>query len=157
MDLFLLDGQPPEISAADLAHVGAGLRSAAVRAGDRLGQVARQGLQLEPLRYSALGAEELVVFDPEPRGEEAFALQVYRRSPRGRFLRVYAGPGPAESKVLGAWWIVVDGGARVRLARDAAGADLVLTAGERAVAAEARADVAEARVRELEALLAQPR
>jgi hypothetical protein len=89
---------------------------------------------------------------------------------------VYAGPGPAESKVLGAWLVVTSGDARVRLSRDAAGKDLVLTAEERlgaaqdrattaegrattaegrAITAEEELSVARARVRELEAMVAE--
>jgi Uma2 family endonuclease len=135
-DLFLLDGQSPDIvpsiwrtwePGCDPPRFAMEIVSKKSRTKD---------YDQSPPRYSALGTEELAIFDPEPRGEEAFALQVYRRSPRGQFLRVYAGPGPAESKVLGAWLVVVDGGTHVRLARSALGTDLVLTAEERATLAE---------------------
>jgi Uma2 family endonuclease len=168
-DTFLLDGQPPSIAPSlwrtwepgcDPPSFALEIVSKKSRAKD---------YDQNPMRYSALGAEELAVFDPDPRGEEAFPLQLFRRSPRGQFLRAYAGPGPAESKVLGAWLVVEEGGARVRLARDAAGKDLVLTAEERVSAAEGRATTAEeelavardrataaeARVRELEAMVAE--
>jgi Uma2 family endonuclease len=180
-DLFLLDGQPATITPSiwqtwrprcDPPRFALEIVSSKSRAKD---------YEWNPARYSALGVEELAIFDAEPRGEEAFALQLYRRTERGQFLRVYAGPGPVESKALGAFLVVVEDGARVRVARNAAGTDLVLTGDERARAerehaqaererADAaderaqvereraqvereRADAAEARVRELEALL----
>jgi Uma2 family endonuclease len=120
--------------------------------------------ELNPLRYAALGTEELVVFDPAPRGMDAVPLQVFRRSDRGQFLRVYAGPGPVESAVLKAWLVVTDGGERVRLARDEEGRELVPTPREQAQAARQqaraateRAETAEARVQQLEAELARLR
>ena len=61
-----------------------------------------------------------------------------------------SGPGPVESKTLGAWLVRTHEGKRVRLARNAEGTDLVPTAEERAAAAEAR-------VRELEEQLARLR
>jgi Uma2 family endonuclease len=149
-DTFLLDGQSPGIAPSiwctwdpgcDPPRFALEIVSRKSRAKD---------YDQNPLKYAALGTEELAIFDPEPRGPDAFPLQVYRRTPRGQFLRAYAGPGPVESKVLGAWLVVADGGAHVRLARDAAGTDLVPTA-------EERANAAEARVRELEARLTPPR
>jgi Uma2 family endonuclease len=149
-DAFLLDGQPPGIAPSiwctwdpgcDPPRFALEIVSKKSRAKD---------YDQNPLKYAALGTEELAIFDPEPRGPDAFALQVYRRTSRGQFLRAYAGPGPVESKVLGAWLVAADGGAHLRLARDAAGTDLVLTAEERATAAEAR-------VRELEARFSPPR
>ena len=104
-----------------------------------------------PLKYAALGTEELVIFDATPRGEEAFALQIFRRTARGQFLRVYAGPGPVESTVLRAWLVVTEGGARVRLARDAEGRELVPTRKEQAQAATQQAQAATARAETAEA------
>lgn len=173
-DLFVLDGQPAAITPSiwqtwrpgcDPPRFAMEIVSPKSRAKD---------YDWNPARYAALGVEELCIFDAEPRGEEAFALQLYRRNDRGQFLRVYAGPGPVKSAVLGAALVVVDGGAHVRVARDAEGKDLVLTGKERAQRAEERArdaderaraereraetereraEAAEARVRELEALL----
>jgi Uma2 family endonuclease len=177
-DLFFLDGQPPSIAPSiwqtwrggcDPPRFAMEIVSRRSRAKD---------YEWNPAKYSALGVEELAIFDAEPRGEEAFALQLYRRTPRGQFLRVYAGPGPVESRVLGAWLVVVDGGAHVRFARDAAGSDLVPTSDEQAAAAKAEAKAAadraeaaeaqakaadqraatlEARVQELEGLLRSAR
>jgi Uma2 family endonuclease len=184
-DAFILDGQAPTITPSmwqtwepgcDPPPFALEVVSSRSRTKDYDGS---------PLRYAALGSEELAIFDPEPHGDDAFPLQVFRRTPRGQFLRLYAGPGPVKSEVLGAWLVVVDEGAHVRLARDAAGAELVPTAEEqvltesarataaeeqarvegarataaeeRASAAEERAALAEARIRQLEEQLAKMR
>jgi len=154
-DTFLLDGQAPDISPSIWSTWEPGCdppRFALEIVSDKS---RTKDYDRNPLRYAALGAEELAIFDPEPRGEEAFPLQLYRRTPRGQFLRVYAGPGPVESKVLGAWLVLTNAAKRVRLARNAEGTELVLDAAEQLAAAQDRAAAAEARVRELEALLAK--
>jgi hypothetical protein len=97
-----------------------------------------------PIKYAQLGAHELVIFDPEAalgagqRGR--LSLQVYRREADHSFVRVHAGAGPARSDGIDAWLVVVIDGAvaRLRVARDAAGVDLVPTAQEQiaALAAE---------------------
>jgi hypothetical protein len=75
-----------------------------------------------PDKYAACGTEELVVFDPLLAGPVAgggpHLLQVWRRN--GAFVRVYAGPGPAWSEVLGAWLHVEDR-KWLRIADDEAG------------------------------------
>jgi Uma2 family endonuclease len=156
-DVLLLDGQPPDIEpsiwqtwkpSCDPPRFALEIVSDKSRAKD---------YDLSPSRYAALGTEELAVFDPAPRGPDAFPLQVFRRSDRGQFLRVYAGPGPAESVVLRAWLVVTDGGERVRLAHDAEGRDLIPTPQEQARAATERAETAEAKVQQLEEELARLR
>lgn len=131
-----------------------------------------------PPKYAQLGVRELVIFDPEAalnpdrRGQRVL-LQVYRRDADGAFVRVYRGDGPARSEEIDAFLVVRrEGGAvRLRIARDAAGSDLVPTAEEakrgaeeakraadaRAAAAERRALAAEERLRALEAELAKRR
>ncbi|HEU4412556.1 MAG TPA: Uma2 family endonuclease [Polyangiaceae bacterium] len=96
-----------------------------------------------PQKYAALGAGELVIFDPDAaaapsRRGPRVALQVYRREPDGAFVRVYAGPGPTASAELGATLVVAFEAAvaRLRLARDAAGARLGPTLREAREAAE---------------------
>ncbi|MFO0761390.1 MAG: Uma2 family endonuclease [Byssovorax sp.] len=152
-DGFILEGQDPSIEPSiwqtweegcDPPRFALEVVSPKLRAKD---------YDTSPHRYSMLGVEELLIFDAGPLGKDSFALQLYQRTRRGQFLRVYAGAGPVESRVLGAFWVVTDGGKRVRLARDAEGKDLVPSDKERAEAERARADAAEARVRELEALL----
>ena len=110
-----------------------------------------------PLKYAQLGARELVIFDPEAalsseRRAPRVPLQVYRRYADAAFVRIYCGEGPAFSEEIGAFLVVQREGpaARLRIARDAAGEDLVPTAEERARAAEDQ-------VRALEAELARLR
>jgi Uma2 family endonuclease len=108
-----------------------------------------------PLKYAQLGTRELVLFDPHapetsPNGNGngnghdtagRVRLQVYRRDADGAFVRVYRGNGPARSDEIDAWIVCRrEGGMAVpRLARDAAGTDLVPTEAEATRAAEARA------------------
>ena len=124
-----------------------------------------------PLKYAQLGTRELVIFDPEAaqspeQRRPRVPLQVYRRDADGAFVRVYSGDGPAQSDELGVFLVVKRDGAaaRLRLARDPAGTDLVPTAEEAKRAAEDRARneaearrAAEDRVRALEAELARLR
>ncbi len=171
-DMFLLDGQPSSIAPSIWRTWDAGCDPPAFAMEIVSKKSRTKDYEQNPMRYAALGVAELAIFDPEPHGEDAFRLQIFRRTPRGQFLRVYAGPGPVESQVLRARLVVVDDGAHVRLARDAEGTDLVLTAEEqmsvereraaaaeeqataereRATAAEARATAAEARATAAEA------
>jgi Uma2 family endonuclease len=156
-DMFLLEGQPASISPSIWQTWRPGCEPP-VFAMEIVSKKSRaKDHDHNPMRYAALGTDELAIFDPEPHGDEAFRLQVFRRTPRGQFLRVYAGPGPAESKVLRAWLVAVDGGAHVRLARNADGTDLVLTAEEQVRVERERVSALEARLRELEARLATSR
>jgi Uma2 family endonuclease len=74
-------------------------------------------------RYAAMGAHEVVVFDPLLAGPKLLggpvSLQVWRRDPLGVLDRVYFGPGPARSEVLDAW-LIVDG-KRLAIASNRAG------------------------------------
>ncbi len=124
-----------------------------------------------PARYSSLGCRELIVFDPAvtPRSKRQ-VFTVFGRDDDGLFVRRSAGPGPVYSSVIDAWFVAVkrpDGMRLMRVARDAAGRDLVPSSSERAdaeaqrAAAEAqRADAAaralhqaQRRIAELEAKL----
>lgn len=156
-DAFLLDGQPPDIEPSMWCTWEPGCDPPPFALEIVSDKSRTKDYDRSPLRYAALGAEELAVFDPEPRGAEASPLQLYRRNARGQFLRVYAGRGPVESKVLGAWLVCTNGGKRVRLARNAEGTELVPTAEEQLSGARGRAAAAEARVRELEEQLARLR
>ena len=88
-----------------------------------------------PRKYQQLGTRELVVFDPEaalaPR-ERRVPLQVFRRDEHGALVRVAAGDGPVHSAELDAWLVALTSprGARLRIARDAAGTQLVPTSDE---------------------------
>ena len=114
-----------------------------------------------PRKYDQLGTRELVVFDPEaalaPRGRRV-VLQMFRRDAAGALVRVDAGQGPFHSVELDAWLVVLagPGGARLRIARDRDGRDLVATAEEQVAglrrenhALHTRLAVAEARVTDL--------
>lgn len=123
---------------------------------------ARKDYATAPERYAACGVQELWVFDPALAGPKLAGgphrLQVWHRSSEGDFERVYAGPGPARSEVLDAYLLVVDEGRKLRLAGDAAGETLWLTAEERERAEKERERVENEALRgkiaELEARLA---
>jgi Uma2 family endonuclease len=105
-----------------------------------------------PERYAALGCGELVIFDPgasQSRSRTRAPVTVYRRDADGPLTKVYQGQGPAFSKELDAYLVVVDEGGRqrLRIARDDHGKDLVPSATEKAAELQAR-------VAELEAKLA---
>ena len=92
-----------------------------------------------PRKYEQLGTRELVVFDPEAgRRRGRVALQLFRRNPDGALVRLAAGDAPVHSRELDAWLVVQrePGGARLRIARDPAGRELVATTEERAQALE---------------------
>jgi Uma2 family endonuclease len=119
-----------------------------------------------PLKYAHLGTRELVIFDPHaadsaPNGNghgngddsgtaTRVRLQVYRRDADGAFVRAYRGDGPARSEELDAWVVIrrEEGMAIPRLARDAAGTDLVPTEEEATRAAEDARRAAEAKLAE---------
>jgi len=112
----------------------------------------RKDYEAGPRKYAQLGTAELAVFDPDAAvGKVAggrIPLQVFRRDRDDAFVRVYGGAGPARSEELDAWLVVQRLGpvARLRVARDAAGADLVPTADEaRRAEEEARRAEEEAR------------
>jgi len=107
-----------------------------------------------PAKYGASGTRELWVFDPDGYGRTKdgrgpWVLQVWRHDKRGRFRRVYMGDGPAYSKELGAWIVVLDG--TLRVADDEAATALWPTTDEARDEAEARAREAEAKARDAEA------
>jgi|RhiMethySRZTD1v2_1073278.scaffolds.fasta_scaffold34704_3 putative restriction endonuclease len=99
-----------------------------------------------PDKYAACGVEELAIFDPLLAGPLVgggpHLLQSWQRDGSGAFARVYAGPGPARSAVLGAW-LHVEGEKWLRVSDDEAGANQWLT----------REEAALRRVAELEAEL----
>lgn len=98
-----------------------------------------------PLKYSQLGCPELVVFDPDVAtgaivDPHRVALQVWRREADGALAREYWGSGPARVDGIDAWVVVALATgpvARLRIARDDAGTDLVPTAEERVAQLEA--------------------
>ena len=101
-----------------------------------------------PPKYAMLGCKELAIYDPEyaahRRSKDRVALQVYRRAADGIFARAYAGDGPAYCVQLGAWLVMApDGSGLLRIARDAAGLDLVPTADEQVALVEQQAAAAQ--------------
>jgi Uma2 family endonuclease len=84
-------------------------------------------------RYAALGAFELLVFDPlllGPRGLGGpVPLQLWRRDPTGTLERIYFGKEPVFSQALDAW-LSVDGETLV-ISEDRAGSKRWLTGEER--------------------------
>lgn len=121
-----------------------------------------------PAKYAASGTTELWVFDPLGRGGRAvggpWALQVWRRTKTGAFRQEYAGDGPAYSAELGAWLVITDDGARLRIADDEAGErlwptaeEMLVTERERADAERERADLAQAELAALRATIAAMR
>jgi len=114
----------------------------------------------KPARYAQAKVGELWVFDPLLCGPGVeggpFLLQVWRRKPRGKWSRVYAGDGPARSEELDAWLVITDDGMRLRIADDAEGTRLWPTEAEAERAAkEAALAGAEAERAAKEAALAE--
>jgi Uma2 family endonuclease len=103
-------------------------------------------------RYHEMGVRELVRFDPDaPAGARIRAWDLVQ----GDLVERVVEGDRTPCSTLGLWWVVVPGAgypAALRLARDAAGADLVLTSEEKEVRAR---EAAEQKVAELEAKLAQ--
>jgi Uma2 family endonuclease len=118
-----------------------------------------------PDQCAAVGARELVVFDPMLAGPKSLGgarrLHVWRRSDTGVFRRADSGDGPFASETLGAFLVVTDDGHSLRIAEDEAGVRLWRTEAE-AERAEKEAErrlreLADVRVAELEAELAKRR
>ncbi|TAK29259.1 MAG: Uma2 family endonuclease [Myxococcaceae bacterium] len=109
-----------------------------------------------PAEYAAMGAKELVLFDPgaTARSRTRVRWQVYRRLARRGFVRVaQSSSDRVEVASLGCWLRAIGEGrdARLRLGIGIDGEELFMTEAE---AANARADSAEAEVARLRALLA---
>lgn len=107
-------------------------------------------------RYAAIGARELVVFDPLLAGPASLGgplkLQLWRRDACGAFERVAAGDGPVASDVLGCWISAQDGRELV-FSADRTGEQRWLTAEERE---RAEKEQVRARLAELERKIANP-
>jgi len=87
-----------------------------------------------PDKYAASGARELWIFDPLLAGPSSHGgphrLQVWQRDDEGRFVRSYAGDGPARSEVLSAFVFTADGARKLRIADDAEATRVSSTAEE---------------------------
>lgn len=116
-----------------------------------------------PAEYAAMGAKELVIFDPgaTSRSRTRVRWQVYRRLARRGFVRVaQTMDDRVEAATLGCWLRAIGEGreARLRLGTGPQGDTLFPTEAEeesaRADAANARAEAAEAELARLRAMLA---
>ncbi|GMV39189.1 MAG: hypothetical protein AMXMBFR64_09050 [Myxococcales bacterium] len=119
----------------------------------------RKDYEQGPQKYAQLGADELLIFDPEAargatRLPERTPLQVYVSEADGSFVRGFSGGGPAWSRVLGAWLTVVDGSEAplLRLVVED-GRTLLPTEAEAREAERAAREAAEHRLAALEAEL----
>jgi hypothetical protein len=95
----------------------------------------RKDTERSPLRYAAMGADELFIFDPKAiRSKDRVRWLVYRRLPRRGLVQVDATQADrVYSKSLRLWLRSVGSGAhvRVRLARGPKGDELIPTLAER--------------------------
>lgn len=152
-DVYVLDDPPPPPRPASWRTWVPGHRPPTM-AIEIVSEDWRKDYQDAPAKYWQLGCAELIVFDPDAVSAsvslgERVPLQLYRLDADGAYVQVHAGSTPVRCEAIDAYFIVVTDGAtvRLRIARDAAGHDLVPSL------AEAR-EQSRARVRELEARLA---
>jgi Putative restriction endonuclease len=155
-DVYILESPPPRPLPKSFQTWLAGHRPPSWAA-EIVSEDWRKDYDQAPEKYAQLGVRELVIFDPEvalaggnwgPRAP----LQVYQRAEDGAFVRCYIGNGPARSDELDAYLVArrEGGAARLRIARDLAGRNIVPTADEAKRAADDR-------IRALEAELARVR
>ncbi len=92
----------------------------------------RKDYEQNPPKYAQLGCQELIIFDPLPRGGRAIPLQLYRRTADGLLVQTASGDGPVYSEALEIWLHAdeQDGWRELRLAYDEAGLQVVPTLGE---------------------------
>ncbi len=140
-DVYVVDGVPQDIPAVSSWKVWEG--HAPSFALEIVGDDWKKDYDEAPADYEAMGAKELVVFDPwaTSRSRKRVRWQVWRRV-RGRLVRVEASQGDrVQSRALGCWLRAVSdkGKPCVRLATGARGDVLVPTAEERAESAKAEA------------------
>lgn len=164
-DVYLLDDPPPPPLPASWQIWREGHRAPRfaveiVSGDEQHPERWRKDYDQAPQKYAQLGTRELVIFDPQAalgqaRDPQRVALQCYRREADGGFVRVYAGAGPFASSELAAFVVVVTDGtvARLRVARDREGRDLVPTAREARHAERQAREHAERELAELRARL----
>lgn len=115
----------------------------------------RKDTERAPLRYDAMGAKELVIFDPKaPRARDSVRWLVHRRLPKRGLVQVEATDADrVYSKSLRLWLRAVGTGAsmRVRLAKGPKGDELFPTATEVAEREQRAREIAEAEVAQLRA------
>ena len=156
-DVYVVDGVAQDIPAVSSWKVWEGHAPSFVL--EIVGDDWKKDYDEAPPDYEAMGAREVVVFDPwaTARSRKRVRWQVWRRV-RGRLVRVESSQGDrVQSRALGCWLRAVNeqGEPRLRLATGARGETLVPTATERAESARAEAESARAEVARLRALLAK--
>jgi Uma2 family endonuclease len=136
-DVYLLDDPPPPPRPPSWQTWLPGHRPPRVAVEIVSSDTWQKDYEEGPAKYAQLGTAELVIFDPDAvvgkaSGGGRTPLTIYRREADGGFVRVYAGSGPARSVELSAWIVSGSDGkvARLCLARDEAGKNLVLTVEE---------------------------
>ncbi|MBI4612955.1 MAG: Uma2 family endonuclease [Planctomycetes bacterium] len=159
-DVYLLEGPPPAPLPPSWQTWRPGHR-APILAVEVVSEDWQKDYEEGPEKYAALGARELLVFDPKAAGDKVGGrdrtpLQVFHRTDEGLFVRRYHGPDPAYLRTLDLYAVVSldPTGPRLRLARDAAGRELVPTGEEAQAAAEeaqAAAEEAQATAEEAQA------
>ncbi len=162
-DVYLVEPAPPDAKLRSLRTWAKGHHAPRVAVEVVSRRTAKKDYTEGPAKYAASGTRELWMFDPQRYGRGLaggpWVLQVWRRTRVGEFRQVYVGDGPAFSEELGAWLIVTDGGARLRVADDEQGERLWLTHEEasdaRAEAERVRADASDARAAAIEAEFAR--
>ncbi len=145
-DVYLLRGGPPPPPLPGSWKLWEPGHRAPALAVEIVSEDWRKDYEQGPQKYFQLGVRELLIFDPAAaRGlvdAGRCAMQLYRRTEDGAFVRVHRGSAPVWCEAIEACAVVVptDEGPRLRLARDRAGDDLVASEGERADAEASRAD-----------------
>ena len=90
---------------------------------------------VNPAKYDALGATELIIYDPRSAGGSGVGpIAYYRRAARGRLEAVSLSATAIYSDALEVWLVAREGsqGPSLRLSRDSDGRSLVPTTAERA-------------------------
>jgi Uma2 family endonuclease len=154
-DTFVLDDPPPGQRPEMWETWRPGIRAPRFALEVVSDKSPRKDLVQGPEKYHQLGTRELVIFDQtvaegkHPRSKRV-PLEVWRRTPKGRFRRVYRGGAPAWSEELQAALVItfdITGAALLRLARDEQGTQLIPTTTEaRAEAERQRAEAERQRV-----------
>ncbi len=110
----------------------------------------RKDSERSPIRYAAMGAKELVIFDPKwEKGRDRVRFLVYRRVAKRGLVNVEAtNADRVYAKSLRLWLRAVGEGpdVRLRLGRGENGEDLIPTASEMVEAEQRAREAAEAKI-----------
>ncbi|MBI2378326.1 MAG: Uma2 family endonuclease [Deltaproteobacteria bacterium] len=164
-DAYLLDRPPPDLPEVfETWQPGISPPRFALEVIGKRRERVEKDLSQNPPKYAQLGAQELIVFDPEAvmhrprRRKPRIPLTIFRRDQDGIFSRIYAGDGndPVRTEQLDAWVVVrVENGIpKLRICRDEGGSSVVPTQGELAEQEKSRAEQEKSRA-EQESLRAE--